>query len=119
MLKSRIHVQVLLLCGAVVAVSTLLLPWVRGYGTIQYQMVVLGAWGVVAAITSGRFADLHHGPVWAVALLINVLCFLLPAGLFFLAARRRWPGAVGVGIGLWCVFYLACLFILFPATDGP
>lgn len=119
MSNARIHGHVLSLCVAIVAVSTLLLPWIRGYGTIQYQLVVLGAWGVVAAITSGRYADQHHGPVWVVALLINVLCFLVPAGLFLLVVRRRWPSAAGVGVGLWCVFYLACLFILFPATDGP
>jgi hypothetical protein len=119
MLKARTHALVLSCCVAIVALSTLLLPWITGYGTIQHQFVVLGAWGVVAAITSGRYADIHHGPVWAVALLINVLCFLVPAGLFFLTVRRRWPGAAGVGVVLWCAFYLACLFILFPASDGP
>lgn len=119
MMKTWAHVRVLSLGVAIVALSTLLLPWIKGYGTVLYQFVVLGAWGVVAAVTSGRYADLHHGPVWVVALLINVICFLVPAWLFWLAARRRWPSAVEVGIGLWCAFYIACLFILFPATDGP
>jgi hypothetical protein len=111
--------RMLLLCAAVVALSTVALPWIQGYGTILFQVVVLVPWGIVAAITSGRYADLHHGPVWVLALCLNVLLFLIPTGLFYLATRRRWPRAFGAGVMIWCLFYLGCLFILFPATDGP
>ena len=117
--ETRTPGRILWLCLAGVALSTVVLPWIRGYGTILYQLVVLGAWGIVAAITSGRYADLHHAPVWVVAFSINVFCFLVPTSLFYLATRRRWPRASSVGIAVWCVFYLGCLFVLFPATDGP
>jgi hypothetical protein len=111
--------RILFGCAAVVAASTAVLPWIGGYGTHLFQLVVLDAWAIVAALTSDRYADLHHGPMWMLALLINVFLFVVPAGLFFLAAHRRWPRASAIGVAIWCVFYLRCLFVLFPATDGP
>jgi hypothetical protein len=87
-----------LLCAAVVALSTVAFPWIHGYGTILFQLVVLVPRGIVAAIISGRYADLHHNPVWALALCLNVLLFLIPAGLFYLTTWRRWPGAFGAGV---------------------
>jgi hypothetical protein len=104
---------------AVVGVSTIALPWIHGYGTGLFQIVVLGAFAIVAAVSSNAYADLHHGPVWCVALSINVLLFIIPAALIFFATNGRWPRASTTGILTWCIFYLACLFILFPATDGP
>ena len=104
---------------AVVATSTAALPAVTGYGTVLYQNVVLNAWGLVAAVTSSRYADLHHGPVWFVALLLNVGVFLVPALTIFLIGRRRWPKVGSVGLVAWTAFYLVSLFVLFPATDGP
>lgn len=74
---------------AVVAASTAALPQITGYGTILYQNVVLGAWGIVAAVTSGKYADQHHGPVWSMAVILNVGTFLLPALVIFYGGRRR------------------------------
>jgi hypothetical protein len=102
-----------------VGLSTIGLPWIRGYGMVLSQMVVLAAWGIVAAASSGRYADLHHGPVWLTALFLNLVLFLIPAGIYFLITRHRWPRVSTVGIAILCVFYLSCLFFLFPATDGP
>jgi len=34
-------------------------------------------------------------------------------------ARKRLPKLAKIIIICWTVFYLAMLFILFPATDGP
>jgi len=104
---------------AVVAASTAALPSVTGYGTVLYQSVVLSAWGLVAASTSGRYADLHHGPVWFAALLLNVGVFLVPALTVFFTSRRRWPRVGSVGLLAWTAFYLMSLFVLFPVTDGP
>jgi hypothetical protein len=109
----------LVLCLAAVGLSTIGLPWIRGYGMVLSQLVVLGAWGLVAAASSGRYADLHHGPVWLAALFLNLVLFLIPAGIFFLTTRRRWPLVSAAGIAIFCAFYLSCLFFLFPATDGP
>ena len=111
--------RVLLTCSALVAASTLLLPAVGGYGTILFQIVVLNAWDLVARVTSERYADLHHTPMWGMALLLNLLLFLVPACAYYRLCRRRWPTACAIGLACWCAFYLSALFFLFPATDGP
>jgi uncharacterized membrane protein len=104
--------------GAVGA-STAALPSVTGYGTVLFQLVALGAWSIVAAVTSGAYADTHHPMVWAVALVLNLTLFVIPASGIWLASHKRWPVACAGAILAWCAFYLACLFWLFPATDGP
>jgi hypothetical protein len=103
----------------VVAGSTAALPFVRGYGTGLFQLVVLGAWAIIAKLSSGTFADQHHGPLWVVAFLLNMLCFCLVAVPLWLVSRKRLPKLARILIICWTVFYLAMLFILFPATDGP
>jgi hypothetical protein len=103
----------------VVGLSTSLLPFVRGYGTVLFQIVVLGAWRIVAGLTSGEFADHHHGPVWVTALLLNMVAFSVPAIAAWLFLRRRVPVLCSLVVSCWCLFYLASLFILFRATDGP
>jgi hypothetical protein len=105
--------------AAVVAASTAALPWTTGYGTVLYLNVVLSGWGIVAAITSGEYADTHHGPVWFAVLLVNLAAFLIPSLAIFYLTRRRWPRGSAAGLCAWTVFYLMCLFVLFPATDGP
>jgi hypothetical protein len=104
---------------ALVAASTVALPWITGYGTVLYLNVVLSAWGVVAAAASGKYADLHHGPVWFVAFLLNIGAFLVPGLAIFYSTRRRWPRLSAIGLLAWTAFYLMSLFVLFPATDGP
>jgi hypothetical protein len=112
--------KVLLLGSTVVVGATsALLPSVSGCGTILFQMVVLGAWGIVARISSGAFADAHHGPVWIVALLLNLGLFLVLALPVYLLTRRKAAGLGAVALVAWLAFYIACLFFLFPATDGP
>ena len=111
--------KVLLAAAGVIGASTAVLPSVTGYGTNLFQLVAVGAWGLVAAVTSGMYADTHHPIVWSVAFLLNVLLFALPAGLIWLIGRRRWPVGSSIAILAWCTFYLASLFWLFPATDGP
>ncbi len=111
--------RILLLTAGAVGASTALLPSVTGYGTILSQTVVLGAWGIVAALTSGKFADLHHGPVWSVAFILNLILFFVPALIVWIVLRKRSPKVCSSVILVWFVFYLASLFFLFPATDGP
>ena len=111
--------KVLLATAGFVGASTAALPSVTGYGTILSQLVALGAWGLVAAVTSGMDADTHHPIVWSVAFLLNVLLFAAPAALIWLTCRRRWPVSSSIAILAWSAFYLASLFWLFPATDGP
>jgi hypothetical protein len=111
--------RTLLTSLGVVAASTIALPWVGGYGTILFQVIVLGAWALLAKITSQQYADLHHAPLWALALIFNIVAFAIPATLVWALTRTRWPRASSYLMLSWCAFYIAALFVLFPATDGP
>ena len=102
-----------------VAASTVALPWIGGYGTVLFQVVVLGAWSLLAHLTSQTYADRHHVPLFAIALIINVLLFAIPATLIWTLTRTRWPRASMYALVCWCAFYLASLFVIFRATDGP
>jgi hypothetical protein len=112
-------VNVLAGAGCVVTASTLLLPRVTGYGTSLYQLVVLGAWSLLAHLTSETYADSHHPALWTIATAINLALFLIPEAGIWLASRKRLPTICSVATCLWCGFYLLLLFRLFPATDGP
>jgi hypothetical protein len=111
--------RIFLICTIVVAASTIVLPTVGGYGTVIFQIVVLGAWGILAAVRSGQYADFHHGQLLSSALALNVLIFLIPAAILWLITRRKWPAPGAVVITVWCALYLSFLFFLVPATDGP
>lgn len=111
--------RTLLACVATVAVSAAALPYVTGYATQLYQLVVLGAWGLLAAATSGSFADHNHALLWPIAGLVNVFVFSLVAVPTYFALRNRAPRVGIVFLLGWLAFYLCCLFFLFPATDGP
>jgi hypothetical protein len=105
--------------GLIVAVSSAGLAAVRGYGTVLFQLVVLGAWSIVARLSSGMFADRHQGIVWLVILVVNVSIFSLIGIPVWLLSRNRLPKWGTLIIVCWTIFYMAMLFILFPATDGP
>jgi hypothetical protein len=104
---------------ATVAASTCAFPLVSGYGTLLFQLVVLGGWSLLAAVTSGTFADQHHAVLWPIVVLVNVFVFSLVAGPVYFAMRRRGPQSCALMLAVWLVFYLCSLFFLFPATDGP
>jgi hypothetical protein len=105
--------------GLIAIASTAGLVAVRGWGTVLFQIVVLGAWSIVAHFSSGLFADQHHGIVWIVALLLNTLGFAIVGVPLWLISRNRLPKSGPVLIICWAVLYLAMLFVLFPARDGP
>ena len=111
--------RVLVLSFVVVAISTIPFPWVTGYGTNLFQIVALAAWALLAKFSSEEYADLHHAPLWTLALILNLILFAVPATLLWLPSRTRWPRASACMVATWCVFYVACLYVLFPATDGP
>jgi|SRR5208283_3055298 len=118
-MNKRFADTVVFACEGLVAASTAGLPYVTGYGTAQFQLVVLGAWSIIAHISSGKFADLHHGVLWAVAFLLNTICFNVVAAPLWLITRKRFPKWSAFLIICWTVFYIGMLFVLFPATDGP
>ncbi|MGH9716799.1 MAG: hypothetical protein ACRD4R_08760 [Candidatus Acidiferrales bacterium] len=111
--------QAIATSGLVVAASTAGLAAVRGYGTVLFQLVVLGAWSIVAHITSGLFADHHQGIVWTIAFLLNALGFAIVGVPLWLVSRNRSTRWGPLFIICWTITYLVMLFILFPATDGP
>ena len=118
-IRGNVPRRVLFTSIAAVGSSTIFLPFVTGYGTILYQIVVLNAWGIVAKVSSGRFADLHHRPVWLVALFLNLAFFLILALPIYRLAKNRLPLLSVIAVVSWTLFYLGSLFVLFPATDGP
>ena len=114
-----IPINSLIFTTCVVGVSTAVLPAITGYGTSLSQGIILGAWAIIAALTSGAYADQHHAPVWAIVFILNILFYLVPALIVWLVCRYNFPSTCNTALIIWCVFYLACLFFLFPATDGP
>src|SRR5437879_3108029 len=96
--------KVLMATTGVVGASTALIPGVTGYGTILYQIVGLGAWSIVAALTSDAYADNHDLPKLSVALVLNLALFLIPAAAIWLACRKRRPATCSGIIVAWCAF---------------
>lgn len=111
--------RIFVICAAIVALSTAVLPEVRGYGTVLFQFVVLGAWSIIARLSSGAFADTHHGFLWLVALILNVLGFSIVGVPIWTLLRTRSPKLAAYLVICWVFFYVGMLFFLFPATDGP
>ncbi len=111
--------KVLVTSGAIVALTTATFSYVAGYGTILYQFIVLGAWSVVARLSSDQFADLHHGVLWPVALLLNMIAFCIIAVPVWAIFRRRAPKIASAATIGWLLFYVSMLVFLFRATDGP
>ena len=106
--------RILLVGTAAVAASTVTFPWIHYCGTGLYLIIVLLAWGIVARFTSQTYADLHHGPGWFMALLLNLGLFLLPALAIFYASGKHRPWLGVLGLSSWLAFYLLSLFLLFP-----
>ena len=111
--------KAIVISALIAMASTAGLAAVRGYGTMLFQIVVLGAWSIVAHFTSDLFADQHHGIVWIVALLLNTLGFAIVGVPLWLLSRSRLPKSGPILINCWTILYLALLFVLLPATDGP
>jgi hypothetical protein len=118
-INNQLADKVFLSCSAVVAVSTVGLPYVMGYGTVLDQLVVFGAWAIIARLSSGMFVEHHHGYLWAVAFLLNMIGFCVVAVPLWLLSRYRllkWGLFLSI---CWTAFWVAMLFLLFPATNGP
>lgn len=109
----------LLLGITAAALATFGMPYVSGYGTVLAQVVGLGAWAILASISSGAFADQHHQILWPIAGVFNVTLFCLVAVPVYFVMRRRAPRSFVLFVVIWALFYIGSLFFLFPATDGP
>ena len=108
-----------LLTSIVVAASTAALPNVRGYGTVTFQMVVFTAWMLLERATSGDYAAQHDGVRWIITTVVNVVAFWALAVPVWIVLRTRSRFVAATALVAVCAFYLAALFWLVPATDGP
>jgi hypothetical protein len=102
-----------------IAVSSALLPLVTGYGTWLFQLLVFRSWHIVAYVNSGMYGNSHPAAVFVVAGIANVALFLLPAFPIHIIGRNRCPVLSTIAIFGLALFQISCLFVLFPATDGP
>jgi hypothetical protein len=117
--RSHFPTRVLLVCLALVVARTFALPYVTGYGTQLFQVVALGAWSIIAKAISGTFANQHDLVVWSLSGALNIVGFSVPSLPTYILFHSRAPIHTSVVLIAWLIFYLGCLFILFPATDGP
>lgn len=111
--------RVFLTSGAVVALTIASFPYITGYGTHLFQLVFFGAYSIIWHLSSGSFAEHHSGILHLVALLLNLVGFCFVAIPLWLLSRNRSARFGSFAIVGWTVFYVAMLFFLFPATDGP
>jgi hypothetical protein len=117
--SSSAPTRTLFVCLVLVALSTVAFPYITGYGMQLFQAVALSAWALVAIATSETFADQHHFIVWPLAGVLNIVMFSVVALPLYFVLRRRIPIATSLVLAAWLLFYVGCLFVLFPATDGP
>jgi hypothetical protein len=95
------------------------MPSVTGWGMKQFQLVVFNALFIVGKVTSEEYAESHLLWTWIVSGILDLVLFSVVAIPIWLLTRKRFA-RVGIALLIcWTVFYLATLFVLFPATDGP
>jgi len=111
--------KVLLIAAVSVALTTATFPYIGGYGTGLFQLIVLGAWGLVAHFSSGLSADRHQSVLWSVTLVLNMVAFLAIAIPIWAVFRNRAPRVSSLATFCWLLFYVSMLYFLFPATNGP
>lgn len=86
----------------------------------MHQLTALGSWQIVAQLSSPQFADQHIAIVWALVVVVNGLLYFLPSFCWYwLSNRLASLGARTWPLALWCVVYIAALFVFLPAGDGP
>jgi hypothetical protein len=102
--------------AAIVGLGALVLPALHTYPTVLSLVIALCAWGVVASLKSGPFADGHFSLVWTAAVLLHMISFSIPAVAIWLGLRNRKPDLCSLLVGTWCGGYLILLFVLFPAS---
>ena len=111
--------KVFFVSSLTVAGSTAGLWLVTGYGTWFLQLVVFGAYALIARLSSNMFAEHHHGTWLAVTFLLNMVSFSVVGVPLWMVARKHFPKSGTLLLICWTAFYVSMLFILFPATDGP
>jgi len=114
----RLPVAVLVIAALLVAISAVAAALGFGDGTILFLSVGSAALRVVAMVTRTQFMyAFHHyyAAACAVSVVINMVLYLVPAAPALLVLRHKPVASSGVA-AIWCAFYVACLFVLFPVT---
>jgi hypothetical protein len=65
------------------------LPYVRGYGTILFQFVVLDAYAIIWRLSCGPFTEHHQGVLWSVTFFLNMAAFCVVACHYVMLSRTR------------------------------
>jgi hypothetical protein len=111
-------VDTVFVCACAVAtLSVLAFPYVGHRWTVLAQVVVLVPWSLVAYRFPGflEFANHHHAILWAMAAVMNAICFCIVSVPVWAMFHRRRQNLGFILIGSWTAFYFALLFFLFPA----
>jgi hypothetical protein len=119
MLRLRQPIVGVIFGAVMVAMSSMVLPSVKGYGTVLFQLVAFSGYVLVAIASSQSFAEQNMAIVWTISAMLNVLYFVIPGWIIYRFSREKWQTRSAVLIWCWLLFYLASLLYLFPATDGP
>jgi len=111
-------VAVLVVAALLVAVSVVAAVHGASDGTTLFLAVGSVALRLVANVALPTYTHQHYELALAVAVLLNLVLFLIPAVSIFLVLHKRKPFASACTTAIWCTFYIACVLVLFPVTDG-
>jgi hypothetical protein len=111
-------------CAITVAIiiaflAAMLFPWITGFGTVLFQMIIFClAWRIVAIVLHVSPIE-HEYLVIATCGVINASVVGIAVCMLHFATQRLSRWVFQACLLIFVVLYLCCLFILWPATDGP
>jgi len=113
--RQWLHRGVLLVCGSIVALTSLVTPEVGTgrCGTAHYFLFQL-----LGYLTLSKFAPNQSSQLIerSVPIVLNVVVFFIPASILYLKAPRAWFIR---GLIAWTIVYLVSYFFLFPMPGCP
>ena len=117
--RFTVSTTILLIAISLVAVSSVFLTQVSGYGTILYQVVMLSSALLVNGFTNEPLSEV--GKSWFILSLVfvNLLLFLIPTLTVWGICKSRWPKFTSIIVATFSAVFILSLYVLFPATDGP
>jgi hypothetical protein len=116
--KFTVPTTFLLFAITLVAVNSIFLPQVSGYGTILYQIVIISSAMLVNGFTNAPLSEV--GKHWFILALVfvNLTLFLIPTLIVWGIGKRRWPKFTSIAVATFSAVFILSLYVLFPATDG-
>jgi hypothetical protein len=116
--RFTVPTTILLIAISLVAVNSVFLPQVSGYGTILYQVVMLSSALLVNGFTNIPLSEV--GKYWFILALVfvNLILFLIPTLTVWGIGKNRWPKFTSITVAVFSIVFILSLYVLFPATDG-